>query len=61
MLDNLELVIERAKRRVDAKIDMSASAYQLHIFRDRMEHGNGSSYADEVDITLLRNHRGLVL
>lgn len=60
ILDNLDLVFERAKKRVHARVDISAAEHMLDLFKDRIEYTSCAKHAYERNMFLLRNHWRLV-
>lgn len=45
ILDNLDVVFDRAKERVNTKIDIAVAFYKLNLFKVAIENKNGDTQA----------------
>lgn len=60
ILDNLDLVFERAKKRVHARVDISAAAHLLDLFRERVQYTSCADIAFREHMFLLQNYWRIV-
>lgn len=60
ILNNLDLVFERARRRVHARVDVSAAEHMLDLFKDRIEYTSCADIAFRENMFLLRNYWRIV-
>lgn len=56
ILNNLDSVFERARRRVHARVDISAAAHLLDLFRERVQYTSCADIAFRENMFLLRNY-----
>lgn len=59
ILSNLDAVFDRARSRVNARVDLAASTYVLWIFKDQADFESFLERTRKHNLFLLRNHLGL--